>query len=82
MTNGTSVSAVSWKFPSKSVIVPWVVPFISTFAPTMGSPCVSCTTPLTVICWAKVPTDIANTAHRVRQDLIKWSLFMSPKFFR
>ena len=44
--------------PSRSVIVPVVVPFIATFAPVIGSPWVSFTCPLTVSLWAN--TNVGN----------------------
>jgi len=37
----------SEKFPYKSVIIPFVVPFSNTLAPIIGSPLVSVTFPLT-----------------------------------
>jgi len=42
--------ADNWKLPSKSVIVPVVVPFTTTLAPITGSPVASFTIPLTAIC--------------------------------
>ena len=75
-----SASAESWKLPSKSVMVPLAVPFTRIFAPIIGSPCESNTTPLTVICWAKPLVAIIQPVNRVKKTLIKTSLFMSPKF--
>ena len=55
--------------PSISVTVPFVVPFIITFAPITGSPVGSFTTPVTVICWAKTETDIHKPAISINSAL-------------
>lgn len=69
--------AFNRKLPSKSVMVPLVVPFTITLAPIIGSPVVSLTIPLTTICWANVLTDKNNPTMNISRTLNVAFLFMS-----
>lgn len=55
---------LSVKLPSRSVMVPSVVPLIRMEAPITASPVASCTCPLTTVC-AKAPIDRNNPSRRV-----------------
>ena len=59
------------KLPSKSVIVPVVVPFINTLAPITGSPKLSFTTPLTVMLCAKACTENSIPASHSSRSLFR-----------
>ena len=65
------------KLPSTSVMVPWVVPFTNTEAPTIGNPSSSeVTTPFTV-----TPCDHATPVHTNSRASINVSfLFINPSF--
>ncbi len=71
------------KLPSKSVAVPFVVPFSITVAPIKGSPVESSTTPWTSIFWAKAGSvndnskANATSAFRLR---VKQTFFMQDFF--
>ena len=75
-TTSVPVAFGKLNLPSKSVIVPFVVPFITILAPIIGSPFASVTIPSTAFaccahCALPVPAKADNGPPAIKADAIK-----------
>ena len=76
MVNTASEGTVNVKLPSKSEIVPLVVPFWTTLAPITVCPVASFTTPFTVMFCPNAHNGTIQSKNNSFKDLKQFSLFI------